>query len=54
MQGEAAFTRMWQAQMPMLGLPYLGLPALTVSTGLLAERPSVCKSFRRVTARIFA
>ena len=39
MQGEAAFTRMWQAQMPMLGLPYLGLPALTVSTGLLGRTP---------------
>lgn len=39
MHGEAAFTRMWQAQMPMLGLPYLGLPALTVSTGLLGRTP---------------
>jgi amidase len=29
----------WRAQMPQLGLPYLGLPALTVSTGLLGGTP---------------
>jgi amidase len=39
MQGDAAFARVWQAQMPQLGLPYLGLPALTVSTGLLGRTP---------------
>jgi amidase len=39
MQGDAAFARVWQAQMPQLGLPYLGLPALTVSTGLLGRMP---------------
>jgi amidase len=39
MQGDAAFARVWRAQMPQLGLPYLGLPALTVSTGLLGRTP---------------
>ena len=39
MQGNAAFARVWRAQMPQLGLPYLGLPALTVSTGLLGRTP---------------
>jgi amidase len=39
MQGEDAFARVWRAQMPQLGLPYLGLPAVTVSTGLLGRTP---------------
>ena len=39
MQGDAALARVWRAQMPQLGLPYLGLPALTVSTGLLGRTP---------------
>lgn len=39
MQGDAAFARVWAAQLTQLGLPYLGLPALTVSTGLLGSTP---------------
>ena len=39
MQGDAGFARVWRAQMPQLGLPYLGLPGLTVSTGLLGRTP---------------
>jgi amidase len=39
LQGDEAFARVWRAQMPQLGLPYLGLPALTVSTGLLGRTP---------------
>jgi amidase len=39
MQGDAAFARVWRAQMPQLGLPYLGLPAATVSTGLVGRTP---------------
>jgi amidase len=39
MHGDDAFARVWRAQMPQLGLPYLGLPALTVSTGLLGRTP---------------
>jgi amidase len=38
-RGDDAFARVWRAQMPQLGLPYLGLPALTVSTGLLGRTP---------------
>ena len=33
-QGAAAFERVWQAQMTMIGLPLLGVPALAVATGL--------------------
>lgn len=39
MQGDDAFARVWRAQMPQLGLPYLGLPVVTVSTGLLGRTP---------------
>lgn len=39
LHGGAAFARVWRAQMPQLGLPYLGLPVLTVSTGLLGRTP---------------
>jgi amidase len=39
MQGDDAFARVWRAQMPQLALPYLGLPGLTVSTGLLGRTP---------------
>jgi amidase len=39
MQGDEAFASVWRAQMPQLGLPYLGLPVLTVSTGLLGRTP---------------
>jgi amidase len=39
MRGDPAFERVWHAQMPQLGLPYLGLPALTVCTGLVGRTP---------------
>jgi len=52
MQGDDAFARVWRAQMPQLALPYLGLPGLTVSTGLLGRTPSVCRSFRDATVRL--
>jgi amidase len=39
MQGDTAFARVWAAQMTQLGIPFLGLPALTVSTGLLGTTP---------------
>ncbi len=39
MHGDAAFARVWAAQMPQIGVPYLGLPALTVSTGMLGRTP---------------
>jgi amidase len=37
--GAEAFQRIWRAQMPQIGLPYLGLPGLVVSTGLVGRRP---------------
>jgi amidase len=37
LQGEAAYRRVWAAQMTMIGLPVTGLPALVVSTGLAAD-----------------
>lgn len=39
MQGEAAFARVWRAQMPQIALPFLGLPGLTVATGLIGSAP---------------
>ena len=39
MQSEAAFARVWRAQMPQVGLPFLGLPGLVVSTGLIGRTP---------------
>jgi amidase len=36
---DASFTRVWQAQMPQIAIPYLQLPALTVSTGLVGRVP---------------
>lgn len=39
LQGEAAFKRVWAAQMPQVGIPFMGLPGLTVSTGLVGRVP---------------
>ena len=39
LQGEAGFQRVWDAQLLMRALPTLGLPGLTVSTGLLGKSP---------------
>ncbi len=39
LQGEAGFERVWQAQLTQRGLPAMGLPALTVSTGLIGTIP---------------
>lgn len=36
---EASFTRVWQAQLPQIAIPFMGLPALTVSTGLVGRTP---------------
>ncbi|HEV7600324.1 MAG TPA: amidase family protein [Bradyrhizobium sp.] len=35
----ASFARVWRAQMPQIGIPFMGLPGLTVSTGLLGRIP---------------
>ena len=34
LQGDAAFARVWEAQMTQIALPVLGLPGLAVTTGL--------------------
>ncbi|MEO9102790.1 MAG: amidase family protein [Burkholderiaceae bacterium] len=38
-QGPEAYARVWQAQMPMIGLPLTGLPALSVATGMTPRGP---------------
>jgi amidase len=39
LQGNEAFARVWAAQMPQVGIPFLGLPALSVATGLVGRAP---------------
>ncbi len=36
---EASFTRVWRAQLPQIAIPFMGLPGLTVSTGLVGRIP---------------
>ncbi|WP_407156066.1 amidase family protein [Bradyrhizobium sp. STM 3557] len=36
---EASFTRVWHAQLTQIAIPFFGLPALTVSTGLVDRIP---------------
>ncbi|MBR0697638.1 amidase family protein [Bradyrhizobium lablabi] len=36
---EASFARVWHAQLPQIAIPFMGLPALTVSTGLVGRSP---------------
>ncbi len=36
---EASFARVWHAQMPQIAIPFMGLPGLTVSTGLVGRVP---------------
>lgn len=39
LRDDASFKRVWRAQMPQVGIPFMGLPALTVSTGLVGRVP---------------
>lgn len=39
LKGEDAFRRVWRAQLPQIALPFLGLPGLAVSTGLVGRVP---------------
>ncbi len=39
MRDEASFTRVWQAQLTQIAIPFMGLPGLTVSTGLVGRVP---------------
>src|SRR3954453_8222817 len=36
---DASFARVWHAQLPQIAIPFMGLPALTVSTGLVGRIP---------------
>lgn len=36
---DESFARVWRAQMVQVGLPFIGVPALTVSTGLVGRVP---------------
>jgi amidase len=36
---DTSFARVWRAQMPQIGIPFMGLPGLTVSTGLVGRVP---------------
>jgi amidase len=36
---DASFARVWRAQLPQIAIPFMGLPALTVSTGLVGRVP---------------
>ncbi|MDE2379458.1 amidase family protein [Bradyrhizobium sp.] len=36
---EASFKRVWEAQLPQIAIPFMGLPGLTVSTGLVGKAP---------------
>jgi amidase len=35
----ASFARVWHAQLPQIAIPFMGLPGLTVSTGLVGRIP---------------
>ena len=39
LRDDASFARVWRAQMPQIGIPFMGLPALTVSTGMVGRVP---------------
>jgi len=36
---DASFARVWHAQLTQIAIPFLGLPGLTVSTGLVGKTP---------------
>lgn len=39
LKDDASFGRVWRAQMPQIALPFIGMPGLTVSTGLVGRSP---------------
>jgi amidase len=40
LQGDEAFERVWAAQLAQIGIPFMGLPALSVATGLVGRTPT--------------
>jgi amidase len=39
MRDDASFARVWRAQLTQIAIPFMGLPGLTVSTGLVGRVP---------------
>jgi amidase len=39
LRDDASFARVWRAQLPQIAIPFMGLPALTVSTGSVGRVP---------------
>src|SRR5438034_3019389 len=39
LRDDASFARVWRAQLPQIAIPFMGLPALTVSTGMVGRIP---------------
>jgi amidase len=39
LKDEASFARVWRAQLPQIAIPFMGLPGLTVTTGLVGRVP---------------
>jgi amidase len=39
LRDDASFARVWRAQLPQIAIPFMGLPALTVTTGLVGRVP---------------
>lgn len=39
LQGGEAYARVWRAQMTQIGVPFMGLPALSVAMGSVADAP---------------
>jgi amidase len=39
LRDDASFGRVWRAQMPQIAIPFMGLPALTVATGMVGRLP---------------
>jgi amidase len=37
LRDQASFARVWRAQLPQIAIPFMGLPALTVSTGMVGR-----------------
>ncbi|MDB5500817.1 MAG: amidase [Tardiphaga sp.] len=40
LKDDQSFERVWRAQMPQIGIPFMGLPALSVATGLVGRVPT--------------
>ena len=51
LHGPEAYQRVWAAQMPMIALPFVGLPGLTVSTGMAGPEHDVPVGVQIVAGR---